>query len=134
MDPSLTLIPITLFAMIGIVTCMTLWLLYLARRDHHETLRRSMELGQPLDPEVLRTFARPILDPAADFRSGLIAVCVGLAFFAIAWLNTATAGDLDATRVAAFLGILVIGFGIGLLIVSKIRLRAGAPEPKDKTP
>jgi hypothetical protein len=131
---AIVLIPVSVFIMISVVTCTSLWLFYQARLDHHETIRRALELNQPLDPEVLRIFKRSHINPQLDFRDGLIAIAIGISLGAIAALNAATGGDQLSSRIAGSVGILSAGLGIGLIIASKLRLKAdtasASSEPK----
>jgi hypothetical protein len=114
-----TLIPITLFVMIGVVTCSLAWLFYKSRQDHHETIRKALELGQPLDPNVLRIFSRNKTSSADDLRAGMISICIGVAFMVVACVNIFTDGDQYGSRIAGFIGILAVGFGVGQIIASK---------------
>jgi hypothetical protein len=120
MEPaSFTVVPLALFTMITILTVSLGWLAYKARQDHHETVRKSLELGQPLDPDVLKVLGRQPVTPEADQRGGLIAGSVGIAFLILAGFNFATGGDLDGTRVSVFFGILALGLGAGRLIAAR---------------
>jgi hypothetical protein len=124
---SLTLIPISLFMMIGIVLCSLAWLFYKSRQDHHETIRKALELGQPLDPHVLRIFAQSQREPEDDLRAGIISICVGLAFMVVTGVNIETGGDHYGSQITGFIGILTVGFGVGRLLASRI-----AKKPKDR--
>lgn len=135
MDPlTLILIPIALFTMITIVTCALIWLFYQSRLDHHETIRRALDMGQSLDPELLRFFARRKCDPSDDLRGGVVALCVGLAFFVVAWVNTSTLGDANTTRIAGFAGILTIGFGVGRMIAFTLRPKETSNKARNESP
>jgi Domain of unknown function (DUF6249) len=125
MNPQpLFLVPVSLFIMISLVVFSLSWLFFKARRDHHETIRKALELGQPLDPDLLRVFARRTLSPENDLRSGAISICLGLAFFVAAGLNGLTDGSVHSSRIAVLIGVLIIGIGIGHLVASRIATRS----------
>jgi hypothetical protein len=126
------LIPVSVFIMISVVTCTSLWLLYQTRLDHHETIRRALELNQPLDPEVLRISKRSHVDPQLDFRDGIISIAIGISLGAITALNAVTGGDQLSSRIAGSIGILAIGLGVGMIIASKIRHRADTASPSSE--
>jgi len=55
----------------------------------HKTLRKAIEQGQPLTPEMIERFeTKRAPDPgAADQRIGFVLVAIGLALFGAALLN-----------------------------------------------
>jgi hypothetical protein len=122
MEPaSATVVPLALFVMITVTTGGLIWLAYKSGLERHQTVRKAMELGQPLDAATLRALSRNPSTPEGDLRGGVIASCVGIAFLAVAGANAATTTGLtDGTRIAAFLGILALGLGGGRLLASRL--------------
>lgn len=92
------LIPIVMFAVIGLVLCTYLLLRYFARRELQRTLRAAIERGQELSPEVLQTLSGEPASGAGDLRKGVIwlALAAALGLFSLA------AGEPDLLGPAAF--------------------------------
>lgn len=89
-------------------------------REFHETVRRAIEKGQPLDPKSLRLLRRPARSPARDLRTGVILCVTALGIGACA-VAIALAEGSDDWLGAATAAIVVGSIGLGHLAASRIR-------------
>jgi len=114
------LVPISFFAMIAAIVTVPLYFRSLERQKMAETLRASIEAGQPLPPEVINAMtrnlpsAKPPASPARDLRVGLIwaGVAVGVAGFGLAM------GFVEPELTFVFLGLAAFPGFIGLAFVA----------------
>jgi Domain of unknown function (DUF6249) len=122
MDPDYNyiIIPIMMMLMLTVGVIAWLWLNYRAKADHHETLRRALELGQPLDIESLKMHVSSPMTPAADRRGGTIALCVGAAFLILAVTQRFSHGSWIQGEPSLALGLIFCAVGVGRLIAWKI--------------
>lgn len=96
------------------------------RRETQETVRRAIDKGQPLPPEVLdaltKDVAKNLPSRTRDIRRGVIwaAVGVGLAAFSLinemTWMNDHSFNGNDFPS-GGLLGIAAIPFTIGLAFI-----------------
>lgn len=117
---TMIIIPIVMFIMIGAVTLGALWLLYLSRRDHHETIRQAMDMGQPLDSAFQATLNGLAASPHSDARASVIAGCLAVSFVVVAVLNGLTGGSVLASRIGAAIGIILAGYAGGRLLAARL--------------
>lgn len=76
-----TLVPITLFIVIGAVCIAPVWLKSRERREMQSTLRAAIDKGQPVPPEVIEALTRNVKTPPtslSDMRAGVIWLAVGI--------------------------------------------------------
>lgn len=78
------LIPLAPFLMVIAIVVIPAWLKSREKRDMQETLRKSIEQGQPLPAEIIESLSRSVPPPASasrDIRIGvmLIAAAAGIA-------------------------------------------------------
>lgn len=119
-----TLVPIVivggLWVMLGSVGVTALLAMRSATRDLHETMRRSIESGQPLTPEAIRHLRRPPRSPARDLRTGAILCVTAVGLGACAGLIAAVDRSDDWLGVASA-AIVVGSIGLGHLVASRVR-------------
>ena len=88
------MIPIVMFIGLTIVFSLFVWFRYRARSDMQETVRRALEKGVDLSPEVIDRLGHPKATKNRDLRLGTIwlslAVALGLIGVAV--------GEADAIR------------------------------------
>lgn len=90
MDGFQILIPLAPFIMVVAIVAIPAWLKSRDRREMQETLRRAIEKGQPLPPEVIESITRNNVKPPAtaarDLRTGVImlSVAIGMGIFGYA--------------------------------------------------
>ena len=75
------LVPLGLFAAITIILSFAFWSKYRARSEMQATIRKSIEQGQELSPEIVDRLAHPQAGKDKDLRLALIwlALAIGLA-------------------------------------------------------
>lgn len=114
-----------LWAMILGIVLVNVWGNVQGRREVNETVRRAIESGQALTPEVIASLQKPARSPEQDLRSGVIltALAIGLAL----------AGGLDLVRVLGgeggggtarglFIAAVIVGaIGVGQIAAWAIR-------------
>jgi hypothetical protein len=131
MEPVLnSLVPIVSILAFATVIAAGLWLSYKAKADHHETVRRALELGQTLDGESMKMITSREVSPAMDRRAGVIALCVGIAFFLMAAIEFGRGGHDDLVSFAGIVGLVFAGVGAGRLIAWKLA-QADSPRRSD---
>jgi Domain of unknown function (DUF6249) len=133
-EVSMVLIPIVMFTMIGVVTLGGFWLLYQSRRDHHETIRQAIDLGQPLDETFHALLNGVAKGPSNDLRAALVSACLGGAFIVVSCLNWISAGSQLATRIGIAVGVLILGFALGMWLSGRSGAKASnnSPQAQDK--
>jgi hypothetical protein len=76
-------VPIFMFAVIGAIVLVPIWLKSRERLEMQTTLRAAIDKGQPVPPEVIEALTRNVKAPPtslSDMRTGIIWVAVGLGF------------------------------------------------------
>lgn len=73
------LIPISMFAMIGIIVWLVVFFRYRNRSEMQKTVRLALEKGAELSPELLEQLSGPKRSEDRDLRAGLIWLAVGIA-------------------------------------------------------
>lgn len=68
----------------------------------HKTLRKAIEQGQPLDPELIERLDRAPAPGVADQRIGLVLVALALALFVAALLNPGEDNYRQLVTIALF--------------------------------
>jgi len=104
------LVPIALFAAIfGFAVLVALYKLRQSRLMH-ETLRLTIEKGQPIPPDLLR-FGQPRSSANRDLRYGLVCIALGLGLAGFGW------GSHEAHWTVGLIPFLI---GWAFLITSKL--------------
>lgn len=110
---------------ISIAVCVIFFIAQAARilRTHlmHKTLRKAIEKGQPLAPELIEQFDRAPEPGAADERIGFILIALALAVFAGGAIG-ANPDDFQAMVAIAMFPLFV---GIALLLRLRLAARRG---------
>jgi hypothetical protein len=75
-----TLVPLGLWVMIAVIVIANVWGGVQTRRDTNETLRRAIENGQTLDPQVISALAKPERSSDSDLRSGITFTALAIGF------------------------------------------------------
>lgn len=68
----------------------------------HKTLRKAIEQGQPLDPELIERLDRTPESGVADQRIGLVLVALALALFAASAMNPGQDNYRQLVTIALF--------------------------------
>jgi hypothetical protein len=81
-------VPIAFFAMIAAIVIVPGWLKSQERTRLHETLKASIDKGQPIPPEVIEAITNDVKikrppSPERDLRVGIIWLGVGIGFAAL---------------------------------------------------
>lgn len=110
------LIPITMFAVIGIVLGLFYYFRYRSRAQMQQTVRAALERGQELSPELVDRLGEPRKSAMHDLRRGSIAVSigVGLALFG------PVLGERELLRPLLATAMLPLAIGIAYLILSRL--------------
>lgn len=113
------LIPITMFAVIGIVLGLYYYFRYRTRAEMQQTVRAALERGQELSPELVDRLAEPRKSGVQDLRRGAIAISIGtgLALFG------PVLGEQEAIRPLLATAMLPLAIGIAYLILWRIDTR-----------
>ena len=76
-----TLVPIVMFAVVGLIFSLLFYFRYRSRTEVQRTLRIALEKGAELSPEMLDRLSEPQPSKDRDLRRGLIwlALAIGLA-------------------------------------------------------
>ncbi len=112
------LVPIFFFICVAAVFIVPRYLKSRERSELQDTVRRAIDKGQPLPPEVLDAMTRdvrPAASPQRDLRTAIVwlAIAIGFAGFGFA-LNYSN----DDVPVGVFLGIAAIPGAIGLAFLA----------------
>lgn len=78
------LIAITMFIVLGTVSCIALYLRYRSRLALQETVRVAIEQGRELTPGVLAALQRSLNPPADDLRRAIMAWAISAAVVLLA--------------------------------------------------
>lgn len=122
------LIPIVaLISVFGFIPAI-IWILANARvkREMQDTLRKSIDSGQPLTPEAIEALTRTsALPPSAvkDVRTGVIWIAVGVGFAVMGFFG----GYMDADIFHPALGVAAVPtiIGIAFIILSFLNPNKG---------
>ena len=72
------LVFIAFFAAIAIPICLLLYFGHRAGVETQMTVRKAIEQGQPLTPEILERLSEGASSPARDRRRGVIGIAIGI--------------------------------------------------------
>lgn len=111
-DVFLWLVPISLFVSIAVPICL---LLYFSHRNGVETqltVRKAIEQGQQLSPELLKRLSEGGSSPEMDRRRGVIGIAIGIG---IAILGLSMIEDLGIGTSVAGIGALPFVVGLAYL-------------------
>jgi hypothetical protein len=86
----------------------------------HRTLRKAIEQGQPLSPELIEQFDRAPAPGAADQRIGFVLIALALALFGAG----AIAGGQDSDNFKALAAIALFPLFVGIALLLRLRLTA----------
>ena len=113
-------IPMVSMVVVGLV----IWAFFLYRHKTRtkvqETLQAALEKGAELTPELIDRMAGPIPGPDRDFRRGLIAIAIGLAFA----LFGLTLDEEEAVRPLIAVGTFPFLVGVAYMIMWRYTERA----------
>lgn len=121
MDGFQILIPLAPFIMIIAIVVVPAILKSKERKEMQETLRKAIEKGQPLPPEVIDALSKDGVkappSAARDLRTGviLLAVSIGVALFGYAF--SFVDGFEESKAVAPIMGLAAIPAAIGAAFV-----------------
>ncbi len=113
------LIPIVMFAVIGIVLGLFYYFRYRTRTEMQRTVRTALERGQELSPELIDRLGEPRYSPVSDLRRGMIAVALALALGIFGFVLD----EQEAIRPLIATAMLPLFIGIAYLVLW--RLKAG---------
>lgn len=85
----------------------------------HKTLRRAIEQGQPLDPELIERFDKTAAPGSIDQRIGFILVAAGLALIAVGLIQ----GDVEKIRNMATAAMFPLFVGTAVLLRLRLARR-----------
>lgn len=117
---------IAILAIFGTITAIVVVPTYLKskeKRETQETMRRAIDKGQPLPPEVIdamtRDVAKNIPSRTRDIRQGIIwlAIGVGIAAFSLVNDNAWKGNDWGSNASGGLLGVACIPATIGLAFI-----------------
>jgi hypothetical protein len=94
----------------------------LRSRALHATLRKAVEAGQPLTPELIENFDRAPEPGAADQRIGFVLVALALALFAAAAIDGGSGSD--SFRELSALAMFPLFVGAALLLRLKLAAKS----------
>lgn len=93
---------VAILSIFGTITAIFFGPVYLKskeRRETQETVRRAIDKGQPLPPEVIEAISKDVTknlpSRTRDLRRGVIWLAVGVGLAAFAWINEITWGGMD---------------------------------------
>lgn len=115
MDSSI-LIPITLFIAVATVLIVAIVLGYKSKVAVQETIRRSIEQGHQVTPELLTKLGGAHSPKVKDLRRGVVIFAIGVAAMAAGLI----VDDPDATIGIMMLGVFPLFIGAGFLLVWKL--------------
>jgi hypothetical protein len=117
------LIPlVAILAVFGTITAIVVGPTYFRareRREMQETVRRAIDRGQPLPPEVIDAMTKDVRknlpSRTRDIRRGVIWIAVGVGLSAISLITNFGGGDdWDRNFDSGFLAMAAIPFTVGL--------------------
>jgi hypothetical protein len=118
---------------LGVVVVVAITSRYLRQREVQKTIRKAIEAGQPLDPDLLdRLQAMSALpgmgarSPMRQLRSAVILVACGPALWLIAFFQSIDRGRLNFTLIGIGAAIALIG-----LVLTGLALWALRREPRN---
>lgn len=115
-DVAFWLVFVAFFAAIAIPICL---LLYFAHRSGVETqltVRKAIEQGQQLSPEILERLSEGANSPERDRRRGVIGIAIGIG---LAILGLLTVVDLGIGFGVVGIGALPFAIGLAYLALSR---------------
>ncbi len=90
----------------------------------HKTLRKAIEQGQPLAPELIDRFERAPAPGVADQRIGFVLIALALALFAAGAIFASQ--DTDNFRAMAAIALFPLFVGAALLLRLRLSARRGS--------
>lgn len=115
-----------IFAVFGTITAIVVgptWLKSRERREMQETVRRAIDKGQALPPEVIDAMTNDVVkhlpSRTRDIRRGIIWLAVGVGIAAFSLINSLGEGpgDWESNVGDGLLGIAAIPITIGLAFI-----------------
>jgi hypothetical protein len=115
-----------IFAVFGTITAIVVgptWLKSRERREMQETVRRAIDKGQALPPEVIEAMTNDVVkhlpSRTRDIRRGIIWLAVGVGIAAFSLVNTLAGGpgDWEHNVGDGLLGVAAIPITIGLAFI-----------------
>ncbi len=112
------LVPIAGCLMIFGIVMANVWGSVQSRREMNETLRRSIDAGQTLNPELVAMLHKPVRRPEQDLRSGVVLAVLGLGLAGAGILLEIEEGEGFELWIAAMI---VGAIGVGQIAAWAIR-------------
>ena len=109
-------VPSVLFIATALVIWVFFYFRYQTRARVQETIQAALDKGAELTPELIDRMAGPKRGPESDFRRGLVAVAIGVAF-AIFGL---TLDEEEAIRPLIAVGTFPLLVGVAYLIMWRL--------------
>jgi uncharacterized membrane protein len=113
-----------IFAVFGTITAIIVGPTYLKsreRREMQETVRRAIDKGQPLPPEVIEAMTNDVTknlpSRTRDIRRGIIWLAVGVGIAAFGLINSMNSDGWENHMGDGLLGIAAIPATIGLAFI-----------------
>ncbi|WMS86980.1 DUF6249 domain-containing protein [Pleionea litopenaei] len=109
-------IPITMFIMMAAVLIVYFYFARKNKEGIQETIRRSIEHGQQLTPELLEKLSGAHSPKVKDLRRGVVLCALGIAGFFAGFVLK----EPDASEVFMMLSLFPLFIGAGFLLVWKL--------------
>ncbi len=95
-------VPIVMFIAIAVIVGLFMYFRYRAKQDVQATVQLALDKGQELSPEILEKLGESLRSPKSDLRRGVLAMSLGLALVAFAFLLGEEDAQRALTAIAAF--------------------------------
>jgi len=124
------LIPLGLWVMISVIVVAAVWGSVQNKRTVSDTIKRAIDAGPQLTPEVISALHKPARATAQDLRGGIILIALALGFIIAGVMSLMDkAANEEAMHWAHngffFAAIIIGALGVGQLVAALVR------RPKD---
>ncbi len=109
-------IPVSSFIMVTIIVVTFLYLSHKNKQAVQDTIRKSLDQGNPLTPELLEKLGTSPSPRIRDLRRGVVLAAIGIA----AVLAGLVIDDNDGTTGFIIIGLFPLLMGAGFLLVWKM--------------
>lgn len=110
------IIPVSSFLMVTIIVVVFLYLSHKNKQAIQDTIRKSLDQGNALTPELLEKLGTTPSPRIRDLRRGVVLAAIGMA----AILAGLVIDDKDATTGFIITGLFPLMMGVGFLLVWKM--------------
>ena len=95
-------VPVVMFTAFAVIAGLFMYFRYRVKQDVQTTVRAALDKGQELSPEMLEKLGESLRSPKSDLRRGVLAMSLGLALIAFAFLLGEEDAQRALTAIAAF--------------------------------